>query len=388
MTRSALTASGSTASGDLVAALRRFRTRARTIVFLKELFRAVAIGGAATMVWNVWWGIAGDARWTALVVTLAGAVAAALLLTYLRGPTLMNTAAAIDRRLQLRDRVVAALQVSRDPDPVSALVVRDALVCLRATTPADVFPVDFGQRAAAGALLLTSALLTVTIDLPGAPWARQPGIGTGAMPNALPTGAAAEGGSATSAATAAFDVRPAESRSAGPSARQQVETLGATAPSALVAASTPSAETEAAATQPAASESDAAMRLPDMTPDPRSSPERRPGGGEGSGPGGQSTAGTPSRAALGAMPAGAGGSTPDIAGRRGRESGGVAAGPLVAGVPVAFPGSPRATQRPPIAAAVSRARIDAAVSRDDIPFARRQYVRDYFLRLRSTGGSR
>jgi hypothetical protein len=387
MTRPALTTSASAASGDLVAALQRFQTRARTIVFLSELFRAVAIGAAAAMMWNAWWEIAGVARWTALFAMVGGAVVAALLLTYFRGPTLKATAAAIDRRLQLRDRVVAALQVSRDRDPVSALVVRDAAVCLRATTPADVFPRASSQRAAAGALLLAAALLTVTIDLPRAPWARQPGMGEGTTPNATSTGAATDGGPATSPAKAGADVRPAEPRSAGPSAGQQGEPLEATVPTALDAA-TPSAESEAAASRPASSGSDAARRLAPTSPDPGSSPERRPGGGEGSGPGAQSTAGTPGRTALGGSSAGAGGSTPDIAGMRGSESGGVAAGPLVAGVPVAFPASPRVTQPPPIAKVVSQAQIDAALSRDDIPFARRQYVRDYFLLLRSTGGSR
>jgi hypothetical protein len=326
-------------------------------------------------------------------VTLAAALVTAAVLTYLRTPTLSATGSAIDRRLHLQDRIAAALQVGREQDPVSALVVRDAATRLRGATPADVFPLDLGRRAVAATLLLTMALLTVTADLRRAASSRQPGAGAGAVAMARPEGAIAAPESPIDAAAAASgsDVQPSETANARPSGTQAANPSPQSAAEAAAdrAGSRPD-EAQASSLAPApTAPNEAESRSRIVRTAAQSAAElQSEKGGAGTGPGGQSAAGAQSRAPLGAMPAGAGGSTPDAGRPKGGQSGGVAAGGLSSNIPPARSGSSRAVDGSLLAVGAARAEADAAVSRDDIPPALRQYVRDYFLRLQATSGPR
>ena len=383
-----------TAEGrDLVSAVRRCQTRARMVVFVNQMFSAIAIGAAATLVWNIAWTPGGEGHWAVLAVSLVSALVAAVMLTYLRAPTLDATAAAIDRRLQLQDRIVAALQVCRELDPVSALVVRNAAARLGASTAADVFPMEFGRRAVTGTLLLTIAFLTLSIDLPGAGSQRPPRTGAGAVAMTGANGASVTTDRLNDAPVAATEpgaraVEPGNSRP--PSGQDAASPRQVSAGDATERFRSPD-DSAPEASPPAVS--NAVEIRQRAAPTTVQSAGRVPAerGGEGSGSGGQSAAGATSRTAPGAR-AGAGGSAPD-AGRASRgESGGVAAGrldadassetsPVTGGAEgaeglVRAPGAARAQAGP------------AAMSRDDIPPALRQYVRDYFLRLQTPGTPR
>ena len=376
----------------LIASVRRFRARARRMVLVNESSTAIAIGAAVAVVWNLAWASTSEDRWTAFALSLVSALAAAAALTHLRTPTLSATGAAIDRRLHLQDRIVAALENCREQDPVAILVVRDAVARLRGAKPAEVFPLEFGRRAAAGTLLLGVALLTATADLRPVDPSRETGAGAGAMAVIRPEGrtAAPEDVSGTPAAVTDSEVGPAETTNARLS--------GAPAQDGPPPAAAASA-TDGAPVAPEESESRLAPLMGAPTePQPRSRvtgtnassstelpPEK---GGDGTRPRGQSTASGQSRAALGAMPGGAGASRPGAGQSTGGDSGGVAAGTLSASGGIAHSRSSRPASAPLPASALTRGQADGAMSRDDIPPALRRFVRDYFLRLQSTGSPR
>jgi hypothetical protein len=372
---------------DLVTAVRKFQVRASTVFFVKHAFSTIAIGAAGTMVWNLAAAPTEQGRWTALLVTLAIGLVSAAILSYLRAPTLGATAAAIDRRLLLQDRIVAALQVGRESDPMSALVVRDAAAYLAASTPADVFPLDLGRRAVVGTLLLAMALLTVTIDVPRAASSRPPGTGAGAVALARPEGvtdAAASPNDAEGAAAAAApqpasaNARPTAPEEAGLRQQRTREASTDRAPSPSGGSEDPSLASTP--TPSRAAESSARPVLASAQAAPGGQAET---GGAGAGQGAHTSPGVQFQAALGAGAAGAGGSAADAGRASGGQAGGVAAGSLGSSVPAPAPASSRGSGRSPRALVAARPQAEHAVSRDDIPPARRQYVRDYFLRLQS-----
>jgi hypothetical protein len=110
-------------------------------------------------------------------------------------------------------------------------------------------------------------------------------------------------------------------------------------------------------------------------------------GGSGTDRKGPSAAAGQSRAVLGATP-GDGGASPDSGRPRGGTSGGVAAGSLGPGITSATPASSPGVNRSVPVAGGTRVEAEAVMFQDDIPPALRQYVRDYFLRLQSTGRPR
>jgi hypothetical protein len=393
MTRVALpVGSIATAAGrQLVTAVRRLQQRARLVVFLNQMFSAIAVGGAATSAWNVVSAPLAQGRWMALTVALASALVAAAMLTYLRSPTLAATGAAIDRRLHLQDRIAAALQVGRESDSVSVLVVQDAAAHLGRFTPAEVFPLILGRHAVVGTLLMAVAFLTVTIEWPRAVDPRAPGTGAGLVAMSQPEGAtaAADRPSDAPAAAAESTVRslPSSDRRSGPGEADSLPQRGgetAAERDRLPGASEP----PAVAPAPTASRTaEPDSRVVSSSARSSGPPQAEPGG-LGAGPAGRTAASTTSEAARGAGATGAGGSAPAAERVTGGASGGVAAGGLDSTGLAASSASPRSVESSRGAPGGSRAQAGPALSRDDIPPARRDYVRDYFLRLRSTGQPR
>jgi hypothetical protein len=74
--------------------------------------------------------------------TVGIALAAALIAAMVRAPHLRETAAALDARLRLQDRMVTALQVSTDDDPMARLVLRDAASRVAGLSPVQAFPLE------------------------------------------------------------------------------------------------------------------------------------------------------------------------------------------------------------------------------------------------------
>jgi hypothetical protein len=100
------------------------------------------------------------ARFVILTAT-AGAMAAiaAAIPSVMRAPSMRATAAAIDGRLQLQDRIVTALQLVDESDQMARLVVRDAGAHLSAMSPSRAFP--FEAPSHFGATLMATVAVTI-----------------------------------------------------------------------------------------------------------------------------------------------------------------------------------------------------------------------------------
>jgi hypothetical protein len=119
-----------------VSSLRPFRRRLRWSLFA----RSAAVSGAIAFgLLNVVLLTVPPARTAAIpgwAGALALAMAAAWAVTLMRTPSLHETAATLDRDLQLQDRCVTAAQYAGASDAASALVVRDAVARLEGLSPA------------------------------------------------------------------------------------------------------------------------------------------------------------------------------------------------------------------------------------------------------------
>ena len=85
----------------------------------------------------------GPARLAILIVATIGiALGAALIAALLGAPSLRAAAAAVDGRLRLQDRIVTALQVSNDDDPMARLVLLDAASRVAGVSASQTFPLE------------------------------------------------------------------------------------------------------------------------------------------------------------------------------------------------------------------------------------------------------
>jgi hypothetical protein len=85
----------------------------------------------------------GPAVLTVLITATIGlALAAALIAAMVGAPSLRGAAAAVDGRLRLQDRMVTALHVSNDHDPMARLVVRDAAARVAGLSPSQMFALE------------------------------------------------------------------------------------------------------------------------------------------------------------------------------------------------------------------------------------------------------
>jgi hypothetical protein len=105
-----------------------------------------------------------------ILAAVAGGTAAivAAIPSILRAPSMRTTAAAIDGRLQLQDRIVTAFQLADERDPMAQLVVRDAGARLSAMSPGRAFPFEAPLHFGA-TLIVTVAVSIVFLVIAGAP---------------------------------------------------------------------------------------------------------------------------------------------------------------------------------------------------------------------------
>jgi hypothetical protein len=142
------------------ALLNRCRRRLRIVAAVRcaGITLPIAIASSAALAFAV---KPGPATLAMLIAAAIGvALVAAMVFAMVRAPQLRETAAALDARLRLQDRMVTALQVSRDPDPMARLVLRDAASRVAGLSPAQAFPLEapaYFRAMVAGAVAISAA---------------------------------------------------------------------------------------------------------------------------------------------------------------------------------------------------------------------------------------
>src|SRR5689334_5332243 len=117
--------------------LRRFQRRLRLVAFVRALPLVTAVAGTGALaVARIASLSATAATLTLLVGVLAAMLASAVVARQRTG--LGHTAAAVDRRFGLANRIVTALECVGHEDAMSTLVVADAESALRRRRPQDV----------------------------------------------------------------------------------------------------------------------------------------------------------------------------------------------------------------------------------------------------------
>ena len=366
--------------GVFLGHVQRFRRRLVWVAFLRHASLACAAAVAVSALTDrlvlsrapSWGWVAAAAG-----IGLAGAALAAVL----RAPTPRATGTAVDRRLELSDRVAAAVQFADATDPVARLVVDSASKRLALAEPAQVFPLRAHPRAAVAwtATVCVLALAALSApeggDDPGAPAAG--GLAAGA-----PSGRALAG---------------------RPSGRAGAGTVAAPAPDPSLVAGEPREPVDVATPDRSrVSEApEVSGREPTDAGDTRRPSDASSGSSRdtGSSPGAQGQDGarggsSPLGAARGSRPLGAAGPAAGDAGRGGaaRQTGDAATSREAGGVRGGATGPARAagTTRPAESgldearAADIRRTAEAALLRDEVPPHLRAYVRDYFASIRSS----
>jgi hypothetical protein len=364
--------------------VRRYRSRVRAVLFVRAVLVTTTTTTAAVSAWNLLSNSTVESAATGLAVAAGAGLIASALFALHGTPTLQDTAAVIDDRLDTRNHVAAALQLLRDESPMAVLVVRGALLKLTSTTPAAVVPMHITKHIAAAALCVTIALLTFAraqaplpqqVDGAAHGDTREPGPDTGIANDDTRADV-----SARRVATMASQSPSTQGRDPGTSRKS------ATASEERVAG-----PADASHRDPTTSNSNEMAREAAVSKRDPSPPFERSGRGQGSGTpddddvtldsvamagnaaGPPSTAGTGTGRSLATVEGGA------------SQAGGVSLGELTE----ANTGSSALTrQRMASTVATARTQAVTALTNDDIPPGLRRYVRDYFLRLQASGGRR
>jgi len=195
---------------SLVAAVRYAGIALPIAIVSSEAMAFVARPGPATLA-------------MAIASAVGLALAVALIAAMMRAPDLRQTAAALDARLRLQDRMVTALQVSNDDDPMARLVLRDAASRVAGLSPAQAFPLE--PPAHFRAMLAGAVSISVAFAIAGAAASPAWRIDRGSGAGAATTGAGQQGrasrpGTPQSAAGAEAPVSSARSTSTPPAAPQ------------------------------------------------------------------------------------------------------------------------------------------------------------------------
>ena len=367
--------------------LRRFRTRARAVMFVRAVLMATPAAIALTLLWGLAWESPRAAGPVAYALSVSLAIVAAAAVATRHAITLRATAALIDSRLHLQNHISAAVQVAHEAEPMATLVVRTAVERLRNVTPVQVFPLAAGRPAlATGAVVLVTLLVTMSDK--SSVWSQPSGVATSASSGASSVGNGRP--DAPDAAAKTLDSRQPEVRFAKVTPEAGLaEAGGATVHSSPQPSPSP---TDASGTiDPPSSPSSSTDFAPKAAAAGVQNAVSHASAGNASGTGalargGDSSRhgeGTPANAEQTASGAGGNGQGP----RSATQPGGVSAGSLE-GTGEEFDSSQpsRAPVPGSLSPAAARAQAAAALTRDDIPPPFRSYVRDYFLRLQSTGG--
>jgi hypothetical protein len=290
-----------------------------------------------------------------MAATIAIALAAALIAAMVRAPHLRDTAAALDTRLRLQDRMVTALQVSKDDDPMARLVLRDAASRVAGLSPAQAFPLE--PPAHFRAMVAGAVSISVAFAVAGA--AASP---SWRIERAIGPGAAATGGGQQGRAS-----RPGAPQSAASAER---------VPSVARPSSTPPAAVQQAArgTEPAVG------RDLGRTPSALKAPGAR-GGSQASSTGADRD--VPGSTAPAGAPAAGRGAVGEAQGPI-QAAGGVKGESLRAAASTPSASAGDSPLSPAYAARyrTASARAQAAISQERVPASLAAYVKHYFIAIR------
>lgn len=372
---------------DVVSYVRRCRVRLRLLAFLHAAVGLVGLAMAVATAWIVFGRDAGAPAWAVFAGCTAAALAGAALVAWNTAPTLTRTAGLIDERLRLQDRTAAAIQLAAHTDPVSRLVVRDAARRLQAVAPAEMFRLRLGWQAAVAASATATALLAAAMNLTWAPGASAPvgaGAATSGMGSALSSRsqeppaslAAAVAGKAAPSPNADSSSQPVQPRPsglapegtspAGPNASLNDDRPPVAAPPGVNGA-TPAASIPPEAGDAPPSDRTAGRTAGDEAPS-ADRVSRSAAGGASPGESATGAGGTDTAGAFGGL-----------------QSGGVSGSPGRTSVATSTKAAPRFEGGSRPGGAIGR---EGVVLRDDVPPARREYVRDYFQRVLRGGAPR
>ena len=362
----------------------RFRARARLVEVIRQVLVLGTLSMTLAAVWIVMMRPTGSAAWGVVGVAGAAAIVAAGVLGWWQTPLPMEVARQIDTRLRLQDHIVAAVQLEGDREPISRLIVQDALRRIDAIDPSRVFPVPIDWRIAPPVVAMVIALIVATIEVrPAIGTVGQSGVGPGGEIGADPLQRGAHEPTAAIATSPAGSTQPAGSDMAS---RER----GAASPVPVTQTPTTPASSQATSGDPeragSSDEADAADRTAGASSgskDDSSAASTVATGDRGAGDrAGTSTDRNPQP--TGNAASGGGGASGAAAARQPgttqEAAGGVGASAFG---PATLSGRDAAVSResPTGIAALARSRAEAVTTRDDIPPGRRQYVRDYFLRV-------
>lgn len=371
MTRSAAT--------SIRAELRPFERRRAAVAFVRALLPSIPVAFVFALMWSAQAGR--EITVSLLGAALVVAISASVLWTWWRIPSSVDTATKIDEALQSADCITAAWGLHEPSDSIAALVVRDARRHLGRTSPAAVFPWGLRPYAIASLSVIALAVAISTAINPPSSGAGVERLGASALSD---SGAVAEGPTkfapgdrraaveATKTGAASAGLMPVSSTDAPDSS----VAFGRSGPTAdFVATDEERGPFEATGL---AAKSDDTLRSErfggrDATSTALSNGVGQHGGGTSIGASSRASGG----AGEGIAPAGAVG-TPTVSANA---AGGVSRGTLT-GSSMNSAGEARQLRpRPSGERALTTG--DASWRRSAVPPARRQFVSDYFARLRA-----
>jgi hypothetical protein len=356
----------------------RYRQRMRAVLFARMALMSTAIAAGLATAWNVTSGAAPLSTAMVLLYSILGGLILSAAIAAIHTPSPTTMAHLIDRRLSTQNHVAAALPLAHDESAMSVLVVRGAVQKLSAVGPADVIPLAVSRYAAATVLSLALGLVVVVRDEP----ARAPAAAGGA--SAVGTqlretsDAPDEGARVVDATAQAPAARPTgDSRTTG-APKTQADPVS----NAIVGTRSPDD-----AVRYGDGREPISMATPGLAGEAPALPvtarsERVGESGHGSAASKDPRGAAAAAAAGTGAAAGAGGA---IAVSSNSQAGGVSNAAQADRTASPSPPSDGPLATPQIAA-VARAQATTAMTSDDIPPGFRRYVRDYFLRLQSSGG--
>jgi len=352
--------------------LRPFQRRVQRVIFLRSLPATGAVAALTMVIVLMRLQVSAMASALSMAAALVGAIAAAALIAIIRCPSPGATAALVDARFALLDRMVTALQFAEDEDPVAEHVVGDAAWHLGRLEPA-MLDGRGPMRPVWALAAAVAAVVGVVIAMPawiGSPWPPSDG--------AAAASAAATGSPLSDAARGrARSPRTPAAASGSPAPNSQPE-----APQTERAHSALMAEPTRSDSRPEAGRGESTARTADANqtvatasannglPAAASRGETPASGGTGANARAAASAGSRS---------GRGGGATAAAATAVHRAGGVADGAVTAA------SDPSPSPVPAIDATryrLAAARAEAAIAQHRVPASLRAYVRDYFLALR------
>jgi hypothetical protein len=363
----------------LDAQLKRFQRRLIVVAFVRTLPAALTLGVLAAL------GIAWIGSWRSNAVTaaftlgLAGAAVASALLARRLAGSIAHTAATLDRRFGLANRIATAWQFRAQTDRMSGLIMADANLALSSRRPQDL---SFEPPRHLGWMLCGLAVALAAFALSGSftNARRDRGSSQSVLKDIGSAPFSSNDTRAPSSTSMVSSESAARAGATAPGARREAAT---SSPSALTIpeGSGRSAVASAASTEPAARNPDESERVP-ATQAPNSA-----GGGLGANAGrasdrkAASTVGAGSPNALQTAPAELGGASGSVSARGSTASAGGVRGGSTAGEhsdDARHITGARATST----ALATWNRAESALAHEPLPLELRSYVRDYLIAVR------